>query len=395
LRATMRYLLLAVCIGLACAQSTIDPSVLEGIFGTPPTPKPVGPVTPALEDITVKPTEGTSVFTDKNGEACQCVPYYLCDANQVGVDVNNASVTGWGTLDIRFGEDNDIDRQCQESVEVCCTIPKDTSEQPKPKPKPKPEPNQAKGALNLNSASSPGWWLSWTSTTPHFMPKSLKNDIALLYLDSPLPISEYINVICMPEQDEVFDSHKNCVANGWGKSHFGFSPVSWVRLQTYKPETTICGSHKSCSVRESNPLPVARQPVAQPPHQPCSQVEKTSLQNRYAVILKKVELDMVPYSRCQSLLRRTRLGHNFKLHNSFVCAGGEAGKDTCQGDGGAPLGCPVGNNRYKLTGLVAWGIGCGQQDVPAVYTNVPLFAHWVDDKMAQWGLEATSYRYSE
>ncbi|XP_050559829.1 phenoloxidase-activating factor 2-like isoform X1 [Spodoptera frugiperda] len=451
----MRYLLLAVCIGLACAQSTIDPSVLEGIFGTPPTTKPVGPVTPALEDhrrgttrgkapltstpvdtsllievfgtppsntaregfesITVKPTEGTSVFTDKNGEACQCVPYYLCDANQVGVDVNNASVTGWGTLDIRFGEDNDIDRQCQESVEVCCTIPKDTSEQPKPKPKPKPEPNQAKGCGYRNPNGVGGitvtggggaesqfgefpWVVAildrynssyggvgvlihpqvvmtgahiaqryapggikirageWDTQTikeifpyeernvqnvvvhENFMPKSLKNDIALLYLDSPLPISEYINVICMPEQDEVFDSHKNCVANGWGKSHFG-------------------------------------------------------LQNRYAVILKKVELDMVPYSRCQSLLRRTRLGHNFKLHNSFVCAGGEAGKDTCQGDGGAPLACQFGNSRYKLTGLVAWGIGCGQQDVPAVYTNVPLFRKWIDEKLRLWGVAATSYSH--
>ncbi|KAF9822704.1 hypothetical protein SFRURICE_011009 [Spodoptera frugiperda] len=66
-----------------------------------------------------------------------------------------------------------------------------------------------------------------------------------------------------------------------GKKRFptlGFSPVSWVRLQTYKftihmtsrPETSICGSQKSCSVRESNPLHVAWQPVAQPPYQPRS-----------------------------------------------------------------------------------------------------------------------------
>ncbi|KAH9630598.1 hypothetical protein HF086_016102 [Spodoptera exigua] len=61
------------------------------------------------------------------------------------------------------------------------------------------------------------------------------------------------------------------------------------------------------------------------------------------------------------------------------------------GDGGAPLACQFGNNRYKLTGLVAWGIGCGQQDVPAVYANVPKFRNWVDLKLRIWGFAATSY----
>lgn len=54
------------------------------------------------------------------------------------------------------------------------------------------------------------------------------------------------------------------------------------------------------------------------------------LKGRYAVILKKVEVNMVPHSRCTTLMKNTRLGSHFKLHNSFVCAGGEEGKDTCQ-----------------------------------------------------------------
>lgn len=49
----------------------------------------------------VNPTEKPSIFVEKDGERCQCLPYYLCDKNNVGVDAKNASVTGWGELDIR------------------------------------------------------------------------------------------------------------------------------------------------------------------------------------------------------------------------------------------------------------------------------------------------------
>ena len=51
---------------------------------------------------------------------------------------------------------------------------------------------------------------------------------------------------------------------------------------------------------------------------------------KYQHILKKIELPLVPRDVCQLSLRKTRLGVHFKLHESFVCAGGEPGKDTCK-----------------------------------------------------------------
>ena len=61
----------------------------------------------------------------------------------------------------------------------------------------------------------------------------------------------------------------------------------------------------------------------------------------YQTIMKQTELPMVSNSECQDALRTTRLGMNFTLHRSFVCAGGVPGEDTCRGDGGGPIMCPL------------------------------------------------------
>lgn len=63
-------------------------------------------------------------------------------------------------------------------------------------------------------------------------------------------------------------------------------------------------------------------------------------EGKYQVILKEIDLPIVPFKECQANLRKTRLGRRFKLDKSFVCAGGEEGKDACKGDGGGPLVCP-------------------------------------------------------
>jgi kallikrein len=110
-------------------------------------------------------------------------------------------------------------------------------------------------------------------THEQFQDGILHNDVALLVLDKPFKKAAHIGTICLPEQNELINS-QNCLATGWGKNLFG-------------------------------------------------------LQGQYQVILKKIELPIVPNRQCEASLRETRLGPLFELDESFICAGGIAGRDTC------------------------------------------------------------------
>lgn len=98
----------------------------------------------------------------------------------------------------------------------------------------------------------------------------------------------------------------------------------------------------------------------------------------YQSVQKEVDVPVLPPALCQSTLAATRLGGSFQFDAaSFICAGGEAGKDACTGDGGAPLVCLLGAQFY-VVGLVAWGIGCGTTNIPGVYVNVLNFIPWIN-----------------
>ena len=68
--------------------------------------------------------------------------------------------------------------------------------------------------------------------------------------------------------------------------------------------------------------------------------KKKSDADEYEVSMKQIKLPMVPNDQCQKALRdKTYLFSRWKLHSSFVCAGGIEGEDACDGDGGGPLVC--------------------------------------------------------
>ncbi|XP_063607380.1 phenoloxidase-activating factor 2-like [Penaeus indicus] len=158
---------------------------------------------------------------------------------------------------------------------------------------------------------------------PNYNSGALYNDFALLFLDSPVTLAPNVDTVCLPQANQKFD-YDTCWATGWGRDKFG---------------------------------------------------KEGEFQN----ILKEVALPVVPNHECQNGLRTTRLGSFFQLHNSFMCAGGQQGIDTCKGDGGSPLVCEAvaGSGVYVQAGIVAWGIGCGEQGVPGVYADVGYASDWI------------------
>lgn len=178
------------------------------------------------------------------------------------------------------------------------------------------------------------------SILPHeeYNKLNFHNDMALLVLEKPLQLAPHVQPLCLPAPENASQPQADllgaeCLATGWG--------------------------HHNISAK--------------------------SLEH----ILKRIELPIVEHEQCQNLLRHTILGYHFRLHSSFVCAGGVEGKDTCQGDGGSPLFCKIAGqkDRYQLVGIVSWGIECATKDIPAAYTNVAHLRTWIDDQVTKLGFK--------
>jgi len=169
---------------------------------------------------------------------------------------------------------------------------------------------------------------------PEMSTKRLSNDLAILYTVEPIVLNTQVNTACLPSCHDQFSYRFNngtgtrCWVAGWGKD------------------------------RDNG---------------------------QFQFIQRKVDVPLVDDNTCERglkiALNNNKPGQNqgnaFRLHSSEICAGGEPGKDACQGDGGSPLVCQAQSGRWTVVGLVAWGIGCATH-TPGVYAKISHFQNWID-----------------
>ncbi|XP_074417331.1 coagulation factor VII isoform X1 [Larus michahellis] len=148
----------------------------------------------------------------------------------------------------------------------------------------------------------------------------VNNDIALLSLETPVNLTDYVVPICLPEKRfAVYElsSIKFSTVSGWGRLLDGGATSS---------------------------------------------------------VLMRVDLPRVKTQECE---KETDLN----ITENMFCAGDLTGvKDSCKGDSGGPHATKY-KNTWFLTGIVSWGKGCAVKGSYGVYTRVSKYIDWLKKHM--------------
>jgi len=143
-------------------------------------------------------------------------------------------------------------------------------------------------------------------------------DLALVRLDAPLEFAPHVLPICLPGSDDLLIGEPATVT-GWGR------------------------------LSEGGTLPS---------------------------VLQEVTVPIVSNDKCKNMFLRA--GRHEFIPEIFMCAGYDnGGRDSCQGDSGGPLQVKGKDGRYFLAGIISWGIGCAEANLPGVCTRISKFVPWI------------------
>ncbi|XP_069745601.1 coagulation factor VII-like isoform X3 [Narcine bancroftii] len=146
--------------------------------------------------------------------------------------------------------------------------------------------------------------------------KTVDNDIAMLKLDKPLTLNDYVVPVCLPEPN------------------FAVRELRQIRF------STVSGWGK--------------------------QLEDGLVANTLQVL----QVPVVWTSVCRETTK-------FNITDNMFCAGYEkAQKDTCKGDSGGPYATKF-KDTWFLTGIVSWGEGCAREGKYGIYTKVYKYFNWI------------------
>ncbi|XP_036392375.1 ST14 transmembrane serine protease matriptase a [Megalops cyprinoides] len=152
---------------------------------------------------------------------------------------------------------------------------------------------------------------------PYYNHYTFDHDIALMELDSPVTLNEYVMPICLPSPAHEFPAGKSVWITGWGATREGGYGAS---------------------------------------------------------VLQKAEVRIINSTVCNQLM-------GGQITSRMVCAGVLAGGvDACQGDSGGPMSSLESDGHMFLAGVVSWGDGCARRNKPGIYTKVTKYRGWIKEQ---------------
>ncbi|XP_027379105.1 serine protease 42-like isoform X1 [Bos indicus] len=150
---------------------------------------------------------------------------------------------------------------------------------------------------------------------------TVKNDLALLRLRYPVNFTGVIQPICIPEKTFRVQAGTRCWVTGWGRKQEFEGPL-------------------------------------------------------VSEVLQEIDQYIMYYEKCNGLLQMALRTDKDLVQEGVICGYNSIGKDSCQGDSGGPLVCQY-STTWVQVGIVSWGVGCGRNNTPGVYTETALYAKWL------------------